>query len=758
MRGEFAAPRGAPAESVVSAVSQEEPSVQSRPRSRQTLRLAGMLAGACLGLGVAAPAPGQNAGQGPASEQSVEQLLEDFTHFVTIRQIELAESYAQAILDRGLSPTEFVGIVEDEPRLRERFQNKTREALFISELEDEAAALQTLYEQGRLERARDPQEIARNIQLLTENPRARMLARERLAFAGEYAVPQMLEVLLSRSNQALEALVEQLLIDMGGDAVVPLNEALLGVDETTQARLALILGRMQLRVSLPYLYDLLRSTDAESVRENARRAIALIQRSSVDPNISLAELYWQLGERYYTEPVSLTRFEDESHQLLWTYDPGVGLYATPIRTEVFHEARAMEVARRALEIDPNHEGAGSLWLAANFSREIDSPEGYQNPVYDKARGARYYAVAAGSEPAQRVLARALAERDTPLAREVIAALSLGAGGAGLWEGLGAERPLIDALSYPDRRVQYEAALAIGRAKPRAEFSGSDRVTPILAGAVRNAAERFAIVIATDAERRQELFDILIDLEYDVLQTAGSLEEAASAIAEAPGVDMIVSDLTRDRTLTLIERVRTRSKLRVTPVLALLPQRAWNTLWPRFQNEPLTDVVRAGVSDEQLSEAIRQLAVEASGPRVTDEEATEYALRSLDVLRDLAISRNAVFAVEDAATPLTEAMDETSGEVRMRIADVLARVDRRSAQVALMDAALDAEGGTRVELLQRVAESAKAYGNRLDDRQVNELLTIASESENDAEATAAAALVGVLNLPQSSVTTLILESA
>jgi CheY-like chemotaxis protein len=425
---------------------------------------------------------------------------------------------------------------------------------------------------------------------------------------------------------------------------------------------------------------------------------------------------------------------------------------------VFHEARAMNLSERALEIDPNHEGAASLWLASNFSREIDSPEGYRDPAYDRGRSAEYYAVAAGSEPAQRVLARALAERDTPLARRVIDALSMGAGGAGLWEGLGSERPLIDALSYPDRRVQYEAALAIGRAKPRSPFPGSERVTPILAGAVRNAADRYAVVIATDPERRQDLFDALRALEYDVLQTAGSLEEASSAIAEAPGVDMIVADLSQDRTLSLIDDVRSRPKLRVTPVLALLPQRAWNQLWPRFENDPLTRVSRAGLGSSQVEEAIRSLAMEATGPRVTQDEAEEYALRALDVLRDLAISRNPVFGVEDAAPALIESLDETQGEVRMRIADVLARVDARAAQVALMDAALDAEGPLRVDLLQRVSESAKAYGNRLEERQVRRLLAIATGSENDAEATAAAALVGVLNLPQSSVTSLILENA
>lgn len=45
-------------------------------------------------------------------------------------------------------------------------------------------------------------------------------------------------------------------------------------------------------------------------------------------------------------------------------------------------------------------------IAANFSREIDSPANYTNPAYPATRrDAMYYAVAAGSSTAQRVLAR-----------------------------------------------------------------------------------------------------------------------------------------------------------------------------------------------------------------------------------------------------------------------------------------------------------------------------------------------------------------
>ena len=72
----------------------------------------------------------------------------------------------------------------------------------------------------------------------------------------------------------------------------------------------------------------------------------------------------------------------------------------------------------------------------------------------------YCAGAARPAALRRVLDRALEDRDTPLARRAIEALAQSAGESGLRAVASDERPLIVALNYPERRVQYEAALAL----------------------------------------------------------------------------------------------------------------------------------------------------------------------------------------------------------------------------------------------------------------------------------------------------------
>jgi DNA-binding response OmpR family regulator len=415
----------------------------------------------------------------------------------------------------------------------------------------------------------------------------------------------------------------------------------------------------------------------------------------------------------------------------------------------------MQLAEKALRLDPEHEGALSLWLASNFSRELQTPEGYENPVYPaERRTPLYYAVMAGSGPTQRVLARALDTKSTALARKSIEALSLVAGDAGLWSGVPGRRPLLEALSYPDRRVQYDAALALGSAKPTTPFPGAERVVPLLAGAVRDAGSRFALVIAGDIERQQTLRALVEEQGFKTLQSVSALGDASAALAEASGVDLVVIDLSTDATLRTIEELRAGAKTAASPVLALLSADGLNQNMSRFEGDALTGLSRAGSTDEQLAARIDELSRNASGAPVTEEEAGRYAMSALDTLRDLAINRNEVFNVGDAALPLIAALSSSEGEVRMKVADVLSRVDQSRAQVALMDSALEGEGVERVVLLGKVAESARAFGNLLEDRQVRELSKMAV-GEGAEESTAAAALVGALNLQRTDLAPLIL---
>ncbi|MFN0133566.1 MAG: hypothetical protein ACKVW3_13690 [Phycisphaerales bacterium] len=679
-------------------------------------------------------------------------LLSDFIHYTRIRRYDIAAGIARQLTAKNLLATDFVDLVESSGELG-RFQDTMGLALRQPELEATAASMLKVYDQGKLERVRNADEITRNIGLLKGVQRARILARERLAAAGEYAMPQLLQALLNRNDPELQAQAQRLMQDMGQQAVAPLCAALPKLEPAAQEMVADILGLLAYRTAVPYLHDVLMSTQAVGVRTACDRALTRIGGAGTG---STSDLYRDLAEAYYGERAELTSFPGEPNQLLWDYQPQIGLLPTAIFTSVFHEAMAMRTAERSLALQPaGNESALSLWLASNFSREIDSLADYENPAYPKTRrDAMYWAVTAGAGPSQAVLARAITSRDTPLARRAIAAIDQTAGGTVLWSDKNGTAPLRDSLGYPNRRVQYEAALALGKAQPQQGFAGSERVVPILASAIRDAGVRFAVIIATNKEIGEGHRRTLERAGYTVMPVSATLAELAGAIAEAPGVDLIVSNLNGDPTVALINEVRGSAKLVATPVLALTSPPANIDLARKYDRDATVAVRPTGLSDAQLAEAASQLVQNASGGPITDDEAGVYATRSLGVLRDLAVSGNTVFDVGDAALPLISALSDAKGETRLDVAEVLGRINQKRAQVALADGALGATGDERVALLGKLADSAKRFGNQLEPRQVQRVIELASTGA-DKEATAAAAVVGSLNLPQTNIVPLIL---
>jgi hypothetical protein len=709
--------------------------------------------GLCVGVG-GSPAHAQDAAA--AEEQTPSEKLRDFVHFVRIANYDVAGALGQELLDSGMEPEAFVDLVESTGE-GERLTRALTEAVRVPELEAVASGLDRLFRDGKLKRARHPDEVARNIALLNEGLRARSLGRERLLAAGEYAVPQLLEAFLQNNDLALKAQVQRVLIDMGRQAITPLATALPALDAARQEAVAEVLGLIPYRTSLPYLADLAQTTNVPAVRQAASAAM---QRLGGTGGEGVAGLYATLAEGYYDERAELTSFPDEAEQLVWNYDAGLGLVFVPVATDVAHEAMAMRLAERSLTLSPEQPETAALWVASNLSRDIDTPEGYDNPVYaDARRPADYYAIAAGSDISQRVLGRAIADRDTPLALRAIGAIQETAGPrAMLAARFAGSTPLIDALNYRNRRVQYEAALAIGGAQPREVFGGSERVVPLLAGVVRDVSQRFALVLTgSDTESYERVRTVLEGEGYTVLPS-GTLDALRASIAEAPGIDLVVTGLALEPTLATLAQIRSEAALSVAPVVALVPGSEVEAVRREHRQDQTIAVRRSSIEDAEFAAAASQVVLVTSGGPIDQAEAAIYTERALSTLRDLAVQANPVLRVEDASDSLLTAVESAEGTVLAGITDVLSYVSQPRAQETLTTLALQAKDtDTQLMLLDRVAVSGRRNGNLLSDRLVRELVSLA-RSEDNVVATSAAAALGSLGVEASGLVPLILNDA
>ncbi len=709
-------------------------------RSVRLLRAAGM----SLTLSLSGLASAQNA------EPDLKSQLRDFIFYVNVHQADAAAGTALEILAQGLTPREMLELVE-ESGIQDELDEALNKALRRSEIEPLAAKIVTMLGDGRLQRARDPNEIERNIKGLTGGLRERLYARERLKAAGEYAMPQLIDAMLQRADVQLRTQVQRLLNESGRAPVIPLAVSLMDIDPAGQEQIVNVLGKLGYAAAAPYISELNDKSLSDPVRSACARALDNLGVRGTNT----AELFRQLGEGYYDEREELTSFPGEDFQLLWNYDPAVGLIPTAIISPVYHEAMAMRLAERAMELGSQGPSALGLWVASNFSRELDEPAGYDNPAYPPSmREAMYYAVASGPVVSEIVLGRALGDQDTRLARRAVEAIERTAGPGLIWDRQSGQSPLVAALNYPSRRVQYDAALEIASSQPRSNFQGAERVVPILSSSIRFAGTSYALVIAEADEQYRSTRRVLEGMGYEVLPFGSSVTELAQAIAEVPGVDLIVTQAGREQTEPLIAAVRSNAKLSAAPVLSMV---ATDEL-PRLRRVHGADqsvMVRSfGIDEAALTAAVTDLVDVAAGGVIEADEATSFAMRSLAALRDLAVAENDVLDVGDATVSLIAAMNETTGPVRIEVAEVLSRITRPTAQSTLAEASLAASGSERIELLYKLAGSARRYGNQISAPLTQQIVEL-SATGDDQEATAAATVIGALGVSQNDLVRLIL---
>jgi hypothetical protein len=684
----------------------------------------------------------------PAASDAL-QHLDNFVHYTLVAKPDLASAEAQALLDSGITDAELVQLLDEGRVTPERFDAAMSRAFMLPELEDIAGELMIRMEKGRLDLARDPARIGDSIRMLTGTQRERLLAHRRLEAAGEYAVPALLRQITDGRDQGLRLAAQAMLVRIGVQAVSPLCEALPHVGDPTAQRIVCeVLGEIGYPHAGPYMLEIAQepSTPA-SVREAANRALARIG----VPAAPLSTLYAALALQYFQGAGSLVAFPHEDTNNIWSYDQFIGLTPTSVPTIVFGPVQAMRQSIKSLSFSPDNSEALAVFVAANLKRELDLPQGAADPIFGENQySAAFYATVFGTRTCSDVLAMALDRRDTPLIRSAIDALAKTTGGSNLFAAGGGRRPLLEAMTYPDRRVQYESALTLGRALPQQGFAGDYAVVPLLASAVRTGGKLFAIVVADNAEDRQTLVNRLQDLGFDVVGSEASVAAVRPAIDHAVGVDLLVAHMrSPERARQALSELRTIPKTSVAPAIVLAEATDVPGLRMEYRDDVRIEVVRPGLPPETFEQAINAALDRAAGGRMSEFEAEEYAIAALTALNNIAISGSSVYSIADAESALLDALAARTGGMRLLIADVLALISSSRSQRGLFDAALASDDEfDQVDLLVRVAESVKRHGNRAEPHHLNALLDLVANATGR-QAEAAAEVHGALNRPAAA---------
>ena len=168
-----------------------------------------------------------------------------------------------------------------------------------------------------------------------------------------------------------------------------------------------------------------------------------------------------------------------------------------------------------------------------------------------------------------------------------------------------------------------------------------------------------------------------------------------------------------------------------------------------------------VGSSKIIENLAAAVVGDGADKIGKELSDIYALRAVDVMYNLAVTRNAVIDLTPAQKSLILVTRGQWQVMQIQAGKVLALMPSPDAQRAAADMGLN-EGNSanvRIEAFLSLAVSAKQNANLLAPEQVDAIYGLISSDTTDPELRAAAAgAYGALNLPSDKVKELILDQA
>jgi len=556
--------------------------------------------------------------------QTLEENWNDFVHYTIIGRFDLAKGYAQAVLVSNPDPVQLLAL-SDKNRQGYEILLKVKEVAPDAELVRLTTKILAIVEQGRFIRRADPKIIAEEVRRLSSTDRGWFTAVQRLRNAGEYAIPFMLDAMSDKIREEELPYVVRALPEIGRDAIRPLVAALQTENVGLKAQIITALGKIGYQQSLAYLKYIVENDSSAELRRIAEASIRQIDPEAL--GLSAAELFYQLGEKYYYHAESLAPAEDANFANIWFWDSNSQrLVRTEVAQSYFNELMAMRSCEWALKADARFGSAIGLWLAAFFKAESVGIESMPDYFGDRHADALVYATTAGVEYLHQALARAVKDNNAYVALGAIEALATTAGEKSLLYQIGSEQPLVQALRFDDRMVRYSAAIAIAAAGPKEPFAQSTLVVANLAEALgqnpqpvaedaegwneqiaNDYALRAAVVMLKLAQARNPVIDLsaaqsaLVSAVADNRSVIQVLAGQILAHLDSPGAQRAIAvmaldtDNSLDVRITAFDSLATSAKLHANMLV-----------------EPMVDSIYALISSDDTEPDLRSAAAVAYG--------------------------------------------------------------------------------------------------------------------------------------------------
>jgi hypothetical protein len=256
--------------------------------------------------------------------QTVEDTWDEFLHYTVIGNLDLAKGYAKTLLDSNPDPQELLALSKENPQ-GYQILISAKENAYDAELADLSGKIFAIIEQGRFIRRSTPAIIAEEVRRLTSTDRGWFIAVKRLRDAGEYAIPFMLDALADSSREAEMPNIVRAFPKIGRGAIRPLATAMQTDNVAVKAEIITALGAIAYPQAQPYLKYVIEKDESMRLRTKAQSSLRKIDPDAL--NISAAQLFYDLAEKYYYHAQSLAPVEDVDFANVWFWDADSGKLA-----------------------------------------------------------------------------------------------------------------------------------------------------------------------------------------------------------------------------------------------------------------------------------------------------------------------------------------------------------------------------------------------------------------------------------------------
>ena len=595
--------------------------------SRRLLIVCGLVV-ASFGIGSWTPASAQEKTGRPELQQQFDAALK----FYNDGQYDKAAAELDKILQMNPTSHEAMDL-----------RQKTDMGLLIKMLQEPKVGdkIRILLRKSEEEAATFPHEPA-TIKALIEKSasddiEARWTAIRQLTAIGAFAVPQLLDEALSNERMtsgSRKLAAFSALRSMGLAATPPLIVALRYAGDADADTLATLIAKNPDARAVPPLAAIAGNpTRPENVRKAASDALAsMITEPGRAAQLNAADAYSDLAARYYYADPRLLELTSDAARGIWRWNPQGKSYADrlvfePASPAAYPRLMAADAIMAGMEQKHSSPGLVELYICNNYMMLEDAAA-----LKDKApapEAVKTANEALGAEYLYLALGRALQDSNQPLARHCVEALA----------SIGDPRPpsentLVRAMTYPDKFVRIEAALALLQLSPMGELGGTEETVRVIAAALGTPVRPRAAILTGDADLFQRLAKAVrgADLVCEMQKTTGEAVRRAKEPAAPLSVLVIDARVESDKTFAVVDSLRADVRSSKLPILLLTDSADVEKLQAQGKGR-VAGVMALKADPEQVKVAIANAAESARG-----------AIAAEDVRENLTLVRRILRAV------------------------------------------------------------------------------------------------------------------